>query len=269
MGVIRGVLVALASTVFFFAVLSSAVFYTIGSSLNYATVHNQTINIAQQIMDQMNLTQEINSNLQDMKDSCKAVNTDYNLTYQGYTFSIPCEDLNKSISQMISDSLEKFVNSSYYEKYDCNYWDCFDKYPPTFLISEKSRDYWYKLFYFSLSAFLLSSAALFFLIQKKRHLPFLAGIMILVSSAIIFALSRLLSSMSNDILGGIISIFFSRVDFVFIRMLIIGAIIIFAGLAIEFYRAGFKLYNLFSKFRESKKAQDKNKSQKDSDAGKK
>jgi len=269
MGMIKGALFALASTIFFLAVLSSAIFLTIGSSLDYGIVQNQTVNIVQQLVEQMNITQAINSNLAQMKASCNIINSNYNFSFQGYDFSVSCEDLNKSVSAIIDNSIKRFVNSSYYKEYDCNYWDCFNKYPPTFLISEKSKNYWFKLFYLSMTALIVSSAALFLLIKKKRHLPFLIGGTILASSAIILAIGKVLGSISNDLVSQIIMIFFSKSNFVFIKMLIIGIIILFVGLVIELFRAEFKIYNLFSKGGDSKKAEDKNKEQKDSNPKKK
>ncbi len=261
MGFIRGGLIVLASTIFFFASLSSAIFFTIGSSLNYSEVQNKTLDLVGHISDQINLTQAMSSQLSIIKTYCKT-NPNYVFNYQDYNFRISCRDANKSISTLVNDAIGNFVSDSYYEEYNCKFWDCFEKYPPTFLVSEKFQAYCYNLFYFSLIAFALSAVALFLLVKRKRHLPFLAGGLIILSSLVVLAISKLSSIFSNQIVSAIINIFFSRAGFVFFRMIIIAVIILFAGLVIEFYRVGFKIYNLFSKLEKPKESGNKDKPQK-------
>lgn len=247
MGLIRGALAVLASTVFFFAVLSSAIFFTIGNSLDYETVEEKVIDFSGQLMGGINLLQEIDNHLDDAEDFCRTSTQDYKLSYQNYSFRFSCNDLNKSVSEILNKTVKNFVADSYYEEYNCKFWDCFEKYPITFLVSEKSQAYWYKLLYFALTAVLISAIALFFLIHKKSHLPFLAGALIILASLVVLGISKLLAALSSDILSEIIGVFFSKSAFVFIRMMIIAGIVLFVGLFIEFYRVGFKVYNLFSK----------------------
>lgn len=247
MGFIRGILLILASVVFFFAVLSSALFFTISASLEYSAVQNQTANIVGQLSSQINLTQELNSNLPKIKNYC-STHEDYIIRYGNYTFRVSCEDMNKSVSTIVDNTINNFVSDLYYENYNCNYWDCLDTYSPTFLISEKSRNYWQNWLYYSITALIVSAAALLLLIKKKRHSPFVIGGTILFSSAIILAIGKLLNSISNEIISQVISIFFSKLNFVFIRLLVIGGIIMLIGLAMELFHVEFKIYNLLSKF---------------------
>jgi len=252
MGFIRGILTVLATSVFFFAALSSALFYTVGSSLDYAAVENKTVDLVSEISNQINLTQKLTSQLTIIKSYCKT-GSEFNFSYQEYNFTVPCSGINQSVSGIVNDTIRGLIRNLYYEEYDCVLWDCFDKYPPTFLISAQSQAYWYKLFYFALTGLILSAAALFFLIEKKRHVPFVTGGLILLASLIILAINKAVNAVSTEIIAEIIGVFFSRASFVFFRMIFISAAILLAGLFIEFYRVGFKVYNLFSKLEKEKK----------------
>jgi hypothetical protein len=260
MGLIRGALLVFASVIFFFAVLSSAMFFIISASLEYSAVQNQTVNIAEQLSNQINLTQELNSRLATIRSYC-GTKENYVFRYGNYTFRISCGDTNKSMSAIIDSTINNFVRDLYYENYNCNYWDCIDKYSLTFLISEKSRSYWQNWLYYSMTALIISAAALFLLIKKKRHSPFLIGATMLFSSAIILAIVRLLKSISNPDISQMIMIFFSKSNYVFVRLLIIGAIIMLIGLAMELFHVEFKIYNLLSKFWKSKEPENKTKPQ--------
>lgn len=267
MGLIRGTLLVLASVVFFFAVLSSALFFTVSTSLEYSAVQNQTVHLVEQLSNQINFTQQLTNNLPIIRYYCQT-GQDYALKYQNYTFRVSCNDINKSISTIADNTINNFVTDLYYENYNCNYWDCLNTYSPTFLISEKSRNYWQNWLYYSLTALIISAAALLLLIKKKRHSPFVIGGTILFSSAIILAIGKMLNSIPNEAISQVINIFFSKLNFVFIRLLIIGAIIMLIGLAMELFHVEFKIYTLLSKIG-IKKTENKNKAQKDSTPKKK
>jgi len=267
MGLIRGALLVLASVIFFFAVLSSALFFTVSASLEYSAVQNQTVHFVEQLSSQINFTQELISNLPTIRDYCKT-GQDYALKYQNYTFRVSCNDINKSVSTIVDNTINNFVADLYYENYNCNYWDCLSTYSPTFLISEKSRNYWQNWLYYSLTALIISAAALLLLIKRKRHSPFVIGGTVLISSAILLGIGKLLSSISNSAISQLIAIFFSKSNFVFMRLLIIGAIILLIGLAMELFHVEFKIYTLLSKLG-IKRAENKNKAQKNSSTKKK
>ncbi|HTZ42152.1 MAG TPA: hypothetical protein VMC07_03030 [Candidatus Omnitrophota bacterium] len=256
MGLIRGILFTAASTVFFFAVLLSALFFTVGSSLDYPNVQSQITALSGQFIQQNDLLQQIDNNLALAKRLCTSAGSDFKINYQNYTFRLPCKDVNQSASVILNDTIKNFVSDLYYTDYNCGFIDCFDKYQPTFLISEKSRNYWYHNLYFSMSAVLLSGVALFFLVKKKRHFPFLVGIFGVISALILLGISKALNSIPNEILSRITGIFFSKAGYIFLIMLIISAGFLFAGLVIEFYRVEFRIYNMFQKPEESGK--DKN-----------
>ncbi len=261
MGFVRGILFVLVSIILLLSVLSSSILFTVSSSLKYEVVQKQATNIVQLLSEQLNLTQQIDSNLGLIEAYCKT-NSDYVFSYQNYAFHFSCQDVN-STSLIINDTINNFVSDSYYKQYNCNYWDCFNKYsPPIFLISDKSQSYWNSLFYVSLAVAILSGIILFFLFKRKYDLLFLSGGAIIVSSLVILGIEKLLVTFSNQIISDMLLLFFSQSNFVFVRLLIAGIILVFAGLLVELFRAGFKIYNMFSRVGETD-SDDKIKPQKD------
>jgi hypothetical protein len=249
MGFIRGLLVVFVSIALLLSVLCSSVFFTIYSSLDYGTVQTHAISVVQPLIEQMNLTQLINANMATINKSC-TTNSDYVFSYQGYTFQFSCQYAN-SAQAIINDAIKNFVSNLYYQQYNCNYWDCFSKYtPPLFLISEKSQQYWYNLFYVSSIISILSAISLFFLFKRKYDLLFLSGGILVISGLLILGIEKLVAMLSNQFISNIAMVFLSQTNFVFLRLIIAGGILIFAGLIVELFRAGFKIYDMFSRFRE-------------------
>jgi hypothetical protein len=248
MGFIRGLLLVFVSIILLLSVLCSGIFYTISSSLEYNTVQNHAVSVIQPLVEQLNLTQIVDANKEIITTYCEN-NPEYVFSYQGYTFQFSCQDIN-STSSIISDAIKNFVSNLYYQQYNCNYWDCFGKYsPPLFLISEKSQEYWLNLFYMALAASVLSIVLLFFLFRKKYDLLFFSGGVLVVSAFAILGIGKLLATLSNQLISNIALVFFSQTNLVFLRLVIAGGALIFAGLIVELFRAGFKIYNMFARFR--------------------
>lgn len=248
MGFIRGLLLVFVSIILLLSVLCSGLFYTISSSLEYNTVQSHAIGVVQPLVEQLNLTQILNANKGIITTYCQN-NPDYVFSYQGYTFQFSCQYVNDT-SAIINDAIKNFVSNVYYQQYNCGYWDCFSKYsPPLFLISEKSQQYWLNLFYIALAVSILSIVLLFFLFRKKYDLLFFSGGILVVSALAILGIEKLLATFSNQIVSNIALTFFSQANFVFLRLIIAGSALIFAGLIVELFRAGFKIYNMFSRFR--------------------
>ncbi len=248
MGFIRGLLVVFISIVLILSVLASSIFFTISSSLDYKNVQGPEINALQPIIAQLNLVEIINSKSSYIVEYCKT-NSDFVYNYQNYTLHFPCQDANNT-SLILNDTINNFVSDSYHQHFDCGYWDCFEKYSPeAFLISEKSHDYWSNLFYIALAAAVVSGVALIFLFKKKYDLLFLLGVALILSAFLISGIGKLITSLANQLLSSFSSIFFSQINSVFWKLIIAGGILIIAGLVVELFRVGFKIYDMFSRFR--------------------
>lgn len=246
MGFVRGMLLVFFSMIFFFSILIGGLLYTMSSSLSYSSVEVNAFNVVQPIVEQLNLSQMIQIGMPVIKAYCQT-NSDYVAYYQGFTFQIPCADINNT-ELMVNDTIKNLVSDLYYKTYDCGYWDCFSKYtPPLFLISEKSDNYWTNLFYYDIAAAIASAVGLFFLFKRKYDLLFLAGGIFIFSSLLLLGISKLVAVLPNQIVQGILMIFFSQSKSIFFKMLLPGIGLIFAGLIVEMFRAGFKIYNMFSR----------------------
>jgi hypothetical protein len=271
MGFVRGVLLVTFSMIFFFSIIFGGLLYTMSSSLSYSSVQEPAFNfINNAIVEPLNLTSMVNPYLTVIQQYCNNTgNSDYVLYLQGYALHVSCSDANSNnVGLLMNNTIKNLAGDLYYKTYDCGYWDCFSKYmPPLFVISEKSDNYWTNLFYYDLAAAIASAVALFFLFKRKYDLFFLGGGILIFSSLLLLGISKVIVIFPNQIVKGVMSIFFSQAKTVFIKMLLPGIGLILAGLIIEMFRAGFKIYNMFSRVGEedgedNKKSDKKNKSQK-------
>lgn len=243
---IRGLFVVLFSVLILLSMTVAGISWDLSSSLNYNQVQKQAVNLFPLIDQQLNLTQVLDSNLPAIKQYCVS-HSDFVFSYSGYVFDISCADVN-SESALINSTIKTFIASMYYKQYGCSYWSCFDSYStPTFLISQESENYWSQIFYVSLAASALLAAVLLLFVRKKRSLPLLVGGLMILSSLPVFGIGKIISSVSNKTVSGIISLLFSQSSTIFFRMIIAGGIILFIGLVIELFYAGFKIYDMFSK----------------------
>ena len=143
MGFIRGGLFVIVSVIFLFSLLAVNTSYTLYSSLDYENVKPEiTLIIRDVVTNEMGLTTEINKNLGIMNYYCEN-NSEFVFSddESGYVFEIPCEIISNGSDAVIEYGIEEIVDKTYYEDYDCNFWDCFQKTNSGFfLISEKSKD---------------------------------------------------------------------------------------------------------------------------------
>ena len=164
MGVIKGLLLVLVSTLFFLAVFSSFLTFTLASSLKYDNVKIELTSLIKIFAEgQSGLNEKLNEILPMMKIYCNT-SSEYVLSYENYTITIPCETILKGNSAIINYSSEEVIKQIYYKNYQCSFFDCFSKQQglPLFLISETTRAFLISKFYILLA----SSIALFILNSK-------------------------------------------------------------------------------------------------------
>ncbi|MFZ1970643.1 MAG: hypothetical protein WAU65_00475 [Candidatus Nanoarchaeia archaeon] len=243
---IKSFFIALSCILLFLSLLTAAISLDLSSSLKYENIQNQAANLSPIINQQFNIIQQVDENLPLIKNYCNN-NPDYVFSYEGYVLHFPCQDVNKDEITIITDTIENFISDSYYKTYNCSYWNCFNQYSPLFLISEKSDNYWQKIFYISLAVFIITTAILFILFKKKQNLPFIVGGFMVIASLPLLGISQILSHLQNVTLSSAASLLFSQSNYIFIRMIIIGVGILLIGIIIELFRAGFKIYDMFSK----------------------
>ena len=134
---------------------------------------------------------------------------------------------------------------SYNTNYECSFFDCFEKgYPPQFILSQHSRDYWGKLFYFSILLTLVSGIVMYLVVEKKTMMFLIVGGSLIaislpyVKAHIIFLIFSSFFNMDSVVGEGITQIIwtmFSESWNVFLIYFIPGVILTAIGFGLKFF----------------------------------
>ena len=262
MGFIRGGLAVVTGILLFISLLTGGIFWTVSSSLEYENVQKTAPIIVENfIIEEFSLTQEIQDNAAGLgKIYCSQTNqSEINLSYEGYNFTISCTEIQNNVTELRESLIKSFIEEIYYKDYNCSYWNCFNSSePPLFLISEKSQKYWKENFYFALTAVIVLTTLLFFLLEKRKNLPITIGSLIAIASLPLLTIQKILSFIPGEF-NEISAIFFTQSPQIFSRLIITGIVLIVLGILLKIFGAGFKFYDLFSRFFPKKSQKDSNK----------
>lgn len=250
MGFIRGMLAVLIGVLLFSSILAGGLLLTLSSSLKYENVKERLLPLVKGlVIEQIGLADKLQLESSLMKTYCNQ-SLEYVLRYQDYTLAIPCSVIANGTDAIIDYGIGEAVRQTYYKDYDCEFTDCFKQGElPTFLISEKSRNYFMNKFYFILFFFILLSVLMFFVLQKKSGLLTILGSFFIAVSIIILKIGNIFVKPFGEEVKQIIEIFFSSSYSVFIKMLIIGVILVVLGISFRIAGIGMKISNLFSKIK--------------------
>lgn len=251
MGVIRGFFLVVVAVLLFLSILSLNIFWILSSSLEYDNVQQEVPAIVTDFLKDIDATSVIDNNYDLIMAYC-TVNPDMNYVFgEGdYTFTISCASALQGKDAMVEDSVKGLVYNIYYADYDCNFFDCMEESTiPFFLISERAHNYWNNKFYLALMASFILLILTFFLIEKKTNLPILVGSFMIISSLPFIKLDYILSIFSDKSFVKILDIFFSQAYPVSLRILILGIIVLIIGIIMKFFKIGFFISNLVSKFK--------------------
>ncbi len=205
---IRKLFLSLFTILLLLSLISLGISWDLSSSLKYSNIQNQIPSLSQVIIQQFDLPKQVTND-----------------------------------SALISS----FVKNWYYTNYNCSYWKCFSNYSATFLVSEKSDNYWSNLTYIFLAISALIVAIVLLLVEKKYNLFFIVGSLIIIASLPLLLINQILSKFSNSLVSSVGSLFFSQSHYEFTRMIIIGAVIFMIGLAIKLFKKDFKVHETSSK----------------------
>jgi len=276
MGLIRGAGTTIICILLFLAILSSALFLTLGKSLEYNELKPKTIEIVKETINYSNLIQNFNET--PIQDYCQN-HTEYVFKDEkiNEVFVIPCDvgilGPEASIEYEIGTKFEEY----YYKDYQCEFFDCFKtEKNPLFLISEKSMNYWNEKFYLALIVSIILMGLLFLLIYKKINILFLVGTMLILSSLFlhfldgigkniikgILSLIGVFSSILDEYLSKVLMLFFAKADSVALVIFIIGLILIIFWIFLEIFKIGFKINDFIEKIKKPAITQKKDKSKK-------
>jgi hypothetical protein len=271
MGLIRGGIVLILGVLLFISFLGMNTFATLSSSLSYNNVESKIIPLVNGLDDynpeiskafelvEFNLTEASDDAFEEMNKRCqnnpnnKNNNlTDYSFFYQGRNITISCETLQGGKGAVLNETIAGFVESFYYQEYDCNFFDCLTKNQlPLFFVSQKAKDYWQSKFYFSLLISLILIALIVLFMENRINFPIIIGILLAVSAIPLLKLSSFLSFVLGEPISLLIGIFFSKALMVFWISFIIGLILIAGGFAAKLMNLGF-IKNLIQKKPEDK-----------------
>ena len=283
MGFIRGSLFVIVATCFFIALLVMNSTLVVSFSLDYENIREDLLPVVKETLkENINLTSVIDTKQYPlMQQFCKdpSQQLDYTFSEQNYSFSVSCGAISNGTETVFDEVIDKFIYEQYYKEYSCGYWKCFKVGQiPFFIVSQYSKDYWQKQFYFSLLISLVLLGLMFLLIEKKTNLPLVAGSLVVLSSLLFAKLEALTKWAINALLTLPISpeeylrfftLIFTQSSKVFIIMLIAGLVLLAIGIILKFFAIGFKINEFFSKFssktKENKVTENKPNKQKDKD----
>ena len=250
MGFIKGGSLVIISVFLFIILFLGNVFFVLSLSLDYENVQEELGPILQNLTENklnitvgdFNLTEEMEEAREFMREHCQN-ETSYVFARGGYTFVLPCdllEEIDEDPQSLIDQGMENIVEQIYYDDYDCEFWNCFQKTGlPLFLISEKAKNYWQDKFYFTLIAFAVLVILIFFLVEHKQNTLIIVGSILVLSSLPLLKLEKIIGSIVGNSYFAFVGVFFNKIDTVFWIVFFSGLIIIGAGLALRFLHRDF------------------------------
>ncbi|MFH1431019.1 MAG: hypothetical protein ABIG37_00940 [Nanoarchaeota archaeon] len=254
MGFIRSALFVIASVLLFLLFIVGNVFLTLNLSLDYDNVKPELVSVIQNLVGD-----EIDEAYFSMEATCQN-NSEFVFSHEesGQVFVIPCEIVLQGSDEIINYSVNSFVEDSYYKNYDCDFFNCFeDTENSFFFVSEQAKNYWKSKFHFVLVISLFLIALMFFLIQGKKNLPIVAGVLLILASLPFMKINWVMSFFSNNQFLQFFTISFSKSFNVFLISLSVGIILILLGFVLKLFGIGFQISNFFNKFSKKEISEDK------------
>lgn len=261
MGFFRGAGLTILSIILFFVLLFGGLFTTLSLSLKYENVYPRVYNLAYNFAETQIGEEQLREGILSSAETYCLTNEEFVQDMGGYVIVFPCSIVQEGYESFLNYGINYVIKDIYYKQYSCSFLDCFkDSQLPLFLISEYSQKFWTTLCLKFLIFLIVLFGLIFLLVKKKPNcLVVLGSLMVPISLMILlfkkagefFALSSLTGE--EEILSLIGSIFFSEISTVFLRMLIIGIVLIIVGtiLKILFFKPKEKINE--EKLKEDKK----------------
>ncbi len=248
MGLIRGGLFVIVSVMFFLFLLMGNACLTLYMSLDYDNVKPELSSLIKDVAkEDMNISDVMDEKYGVMESYCQN-NSEYVFKEGDHIFVIPCDVVSQGSENITDYSTNSLVDKVYYQEYDCDFWDCVSKEEsPFFLVSEQAKNYWQSKFYLALITLIVLLVLMFFLIEHKTNLPFVAGSLLVISSLPFMKLELILSFFKNEIILSFFTILFSKSYTVFIISLSLGIAVLIVGIVLKLFSIGFKIAHLFKK----------------------
>lgn len=255
MGFFRSGLLVILSILLLLSLLAGNLFLTMTLSLKYENVQPELVSAVENMaVGEFNLTEQLGENYETMQSYCEN-NSEYIFSYEGQTIVVSCDIILQGPEAVINQGIEDAVEDIYYQEYYCSFWDCLEQ-NPLFLISEKARDYWKSKFYLALIVSVVLIALAFFLVEHKQNFPIVIGGLFIVS-ALPFMKLRVFFSFLDETYLQFLTIFISKANIVFLGGIILGFVLLGAGIVLHFVNLGDFIAEKIDKGRGKKKEKKK------------
>jgi CRISPR/Cas system CMR-associated protein Cmr5 small subunit len=158
----------------------------------------------------------------------------YFFKYDNETVSISCNTIDLGVDAVVAEVLEDTVDNFYFKKYSCQgFFSCVSKSKGLFLISEQSRDYYSKWFYYSLVAALILFILLIIIGGVWTSTLIVSGILASVSALPFLKFDSILAFFVPKNFEFILSVFMSGAISVFMKVFILGIFLILLGVGFK------------------------------------
>lgn len=250
MGLIRGILLVIASVLLFVVFLAGNVLWTLDKSLDYEIIKPELVSIIKEtIENEINVSEVVEEEFGEMEAYCLN-NTEYVFSYEesGRVFEIGCEVIAQGPDAVVEQAIENFVEDVYYGEFtpsmrgDINIEGkeaMFD----FAKLNESIHSYFYIAWVVSLVLFVL----IFFLVETKSNSFIIAGSLLTISSLPLIKIEKFLSWIPFEF-GEFFIVFFSEANTVFLISFTTGLIVLIIGIVMKFFGVGFKIFEFFNKF---------------------
>jgi len=253
MGMIRSGLLVTASVFLFVGFLLMNSLLVVSNSLEYENVQNEIAPVVTEVIEGVDFSEVIDENNKVIEDYCKN-HSEFVFEADEQEISVSCDSIEQGRDAIVNEAISEFVEYIYYDDYECGFIDCFGKSKrPYFLISEHAKNYFENKFYLVLLICLGISFAVFFLVENKSNAPILVGGFLIVSALPFIKLDKVVSFFSENSFFQLFTFLFAQSYFVAVKTIIFGVLLIAFGIMIKFFKIGFWISNLISKFRRTKK----------------
>ena len=238
--------------------LAANLLYTVQSSLEYENVKENLPEMIKVILeDELNTTDFIDdSELQEAQKYC--LNNSYfvqdsNFSDFGSALNISCSSINQGEEAITQEILNEIIEQVYYKDYDCKFTQCLEEGQNVFyLVSQDFQGYLlskvYLAFFIVITLFIL----IFLLAESKANAFIISGVLIIISALPFLKAETLFSSMGSEIFQ-FVSLMFVASTAVFIKVFIIGLVVLIIGIILKFFNIGFKISEFFNNLRKDKK----------------
>ena len=247
MGLLRSGGLTLIAILLFLVLLVSNSLMAVTMSLDYDTLQPELTGVANEIIVEQGLDQQLVDGFPQMVEECSNENvTELVYNESDLISDIPCDVVLDSQESIVSYVVANIVEEGYYKDYSCSFWECSvtEGQIPTYLFSQMARDYWSGKFKLALTFVIILSILGFVIAEARKNYPFLLGGLFILSALPFIKVSWFFSLFGNFEVARILGVFFSQSFSVFLIMTIIGVVLILLGVVLKFLGLGSFIDNL-------------------------